>query len=419
MNRLIRRFSHINWALADQGMVSGANFLTGILLARFLGVEGFGIYTLGWLVLVFIGSIHTPLVMGAMMSIGPAYSEQDAPKYYGAVLVQNLAVSVAGTLLIGVGVYLTGLLVPEWGIQRLLWPLVIATFASMWQEFFRRYFFTRERPALAFMFDAIRYLGQIAALFLLFRFSPEGLDSSRAMWITAATAAIAILACPFVMGKVAWSWHWTRDIAARHYRSSKWPTLSAPLERVSEYAFYFGAGSLVGSAGVGALRAAQNMMGIAQILFLGLINVVQIKAAKHYGRDGLAALSKYLQQVAWMAGVATAVICLIFAITPAFWLRLFFGEEFVEFGELVRWWALAYTVNVFVLPLRSGLRALETTLPIFTSAMFAAIFAVVSASLVIDWLGLEGAAIGILLSKMIIVLVMWRGMRRSFVRFSH
>ena len=153
-------------------MVSGANFLTGILLARFLGVEGFGIYTLGWLVLVFIGSIHTPLVMGAMMAIGPAYSEQDQPAYYGAVLVQNLVVSIAGTLLIAGGVYLSGLLAPEWGIQQLLWPLAIATFAAMWQEFFRRYFFTRERPALAFAFDAIRYLGLIGALFVLFLFFP-------------------------------------------------------------------------------------------------------------------------------------------------------------------------------------------------------------------------------------------------------
>ena len=31
--RLLARYSYINWALADQAMVSGVNFLTGILLA--------------------------------------------------------------------------------------------------------------------------------------------------------------------------------------------------------------------------------------------------------------------------------------------------------------------------------------------------------------------------------------------------
>ena len=38
--RFLSRYSHINWALADQTMVSGINFLTGILLARFLGNRG-------------------------------------------------------------------------------------------------------------------------------------------------------------------------------------------------------------------------------------------------------------------------------------------------------------------------------------------------------------------------------------------
>ena len=33
----------INWALADQAMLSGINFLTGILLARYLGITEFGV----------------------------------------------------------------------------------------------------------------------------------------------------------------------------------------------------------------------------------------------------------------------------------------------------------------------------------------------------------------------------------------
>ena len=33
--RLLSRYSHVNWALADQTMVSGVNFPTGILLARY------------------------------------------------------------------------------------------------------------------------------------------------------------------------------------------------------------------------------------------------------------------------------------------------------------------------------------------------------------------------------------------------
>ena len=47
--RQLGRYRHINWALADQGVVSGINFLTGIMLARFLGLEEFGRFTLAWM----------------------------------------------------------------------------------------------------------------------------------------------------------------------------------------------------------------------------------------------------------------------------------------------------------------------------------------------------------------------------------
>lgn len=418
VNRLMRRYSHINWALADQGMVSGANFLTGVILARYLGIDGFGVYTLGWAVLLFIGSIHASFIIGAMMSIGPAYSDEDAPGYYGAVIVQNLGVSVVGTVLVIIGVYLSGWLAPEWGLEALLWPLAFAVFAALWQDFFRRYFFTRGRSAAAFKIDAIRYLGQVGVLFVLFQLYPDGLDSNRAMWITAITAAIPLVVCPFAMGKVTWSWHTTRVVAVRHFQSSKWVAGSAPLEWLSEYIFYFAAGSFVGSAAVGAVRATQNIVGVAHILFNGLINVVQVRAAKYYGQAGLAALSKYLQQVTWLAGSTTAIICLIFAITPTFWLRLFYGDEYVEYGELVRWWALVYSVNIFILPLRTGLRVFETTRPIFTSRVWAALFAVASVMVVFDWFGHEGAVIGILFSKLIIVMSLWWGYRHYFSKFA-
>ncbi len=47
--RFLARYSHINWAVGDQAMVSAVNFLTGIFLARYLGLAEFGPYTqCGW-----------------------------------------------------------------------------------------------------------------------------------------------------------------------------------------------------------------------------------------------------------------------------------------------------------------------------------------------------------------------------------
>ncbi|MCG8391989.1 MAG: hypothetical protein MI745_02810, partial [Pseudomonadales bacterium] len=90
----IRAYSHVNWALMDQGVISGVNFLSGILLARFLGIVEFGIFTIAWLVIEFLQSMQHSLIVAPMMSIAPKYSAEERPAYMGAVIVHQVCFSV-------------------------------------------------------------------------------------------------------------------------------------------------------------------------------------------------------------------------------------------------------------------------------------------------------------------------------------
>ena len=58
----IVRDGQINWAVTDQALVSGANFATGVLLARSLGLEEFGRFTLLWMGLQLLNQIPFALV---------------------------------------------------------------------------------------------------------------------------------------------------------------------------------------------------------------------------------------------------------------------------------------------------------------------------------------------------------------------
>src|ERR1700679_2383760 len=63
------------WALSDQALVSGANFLTFALLARALGVSEFGVFALSWAMVLLANSVQMALIVSPMMSVGP---KQDA-----------------------------------------------------------------------------------------------------------------------------------------------------------------------------------------------------------------------------------------------------------------------------------------------------------------------------------------------------
>ena len=406
--RLARRYRHINWAFADQAMVSGSNVFTGILLARFLGIDGFGSFSLAWAVLLLVASFHLPLIVGSMMSIGPKQSEDEAPGYYGAVIIQNLAVAVAGSAIVLVSAEVGGWLAPAWDIESLALPLSVATFATVWQEFFRRYFFTRGQPAAAFAVDAMRYAGQIAILLACFLFLPGLVDAAFALWIVAATAGVSAAVSLPLLRDIAYRGDVMRTVAVRHYRASKWMVMSNPIEWASENIFMFATGAFLGTTAVGALRASQNVAAMTNLLFLSLMNVVPVRAARHLHEGGPAAMSRYLRRVTLTGGLATVAMCLIFAVAPEFWLRLLFGEEFAHYGELVRWWALYYAISFFSLPLRSGLRAKEETRPIFTSRLLGGCFALAFAGSLIPWLGISGAVIGALATKTIATLRLWQ-----------
>lgn len=409
--RLLGRHSHINWALADQTLVSGVNFLTGILLARYLGIEEFGRYTLVWMSVLFVNSLQHAMINSPMMSIGPKQPDAEAPAYYGAIIVQQIVFSCVVFSSLFASVYWSGAMFPEWQVEGLALPLALAALAFLFQDFLRRYFFTRSRHSVAFVIDAIRYGGQIVVLFWLFAIFKGNVDSAQVLWVIAIMAALSALAGTFFVERVAISAKALKATAVRHWHFSKWLTGSSLMQWTSGNFFLISAGTLLGPTAVGAIRAAQNLIGITHILFQGLENVVPIQASRYYHENGAERLKTYLRQVMVNGGLATAAIALTLSVAPEFWLALVFGDSFVAYGSLVRWYGVLYVLMFFGLPLRAGLRAIEHSKPIFWSYVATSIFALSAAYPLINWLGLSGAMYGMLATQGGMLIVLWMGFR--------
>ena len=162
-------------------MVSGTNFITGIVLARYLGLDEFGIFALAWIAVLLLSNLQLAFVISPMMSIGPKQADQEAPAYYGAALINQLFFSGISFLLLFFGATVSGVLFPQWQIQHIAFPLALVAFSIQMQDFMRRYFFTNSRPRYAFANDAISYLGQLAILVWLFK--NASLKSEDAIWI--------------------------------------------------------------------------------------------------------------------------------------------------------------------------------------------------------------------------------------------
>ncbi len=409
---ILTRYHQTNWALADQTLVSGVNFLTSILLARYLGVEEFGRYTLVWMVILFVKSIQHAAINSPMMSIGPKQSKDEIATYYGAIIVQHIIFSCTVSLFLYIVVLFCSVIFPDFQVKGLALPIAIASLACQSHEFLRRYFFTLGNLQRAFFNDAIHYLGQIAILVLFFKTSPDEMDTTRVLLVIAVMASIATMSGIFFVGKIKISTGILRKIAYRHWHFSKWLTASALFQWTTGNLFIIMAGALLGSSAVGALKATQNLMGVIHILIIGLENIVPVRAAQHFHDKGNRALFGYLKRVATFGCSVTAITSIVAAIAPDFWLNLVFGEKYSSYGSLLRWWAIYYLLISTIVPLTSGLRAIENSQVIFTASAWMTLFSVLTAYPIAKYFGLFGVMAGITAVGAIQVFILWSGLKK-------
>src|SRR5690606_29672496 len=99
LDKLINHHRNAKWAFADQAIVSGNNFLTGILLARFMGPEVFGIFVVMQSILLYANSFQGALIFQPMMSAAPQLPETEKHQYLQGVFALQLMLSlVLGTM---------------------------------------------------------------------------------------------------------------------------------------------------------------------------------------------------------------------------------------------------------------------------------------------------------------------------------
>lgn len=410
LRRLWRRHHVMNWVLADQILVSGVNFLTTVVLARGLGIADFGRFALAWMVVLFVNALQHALIIQPMMSIGPKQRPAGQPDYYGAILAQQGLFGLAVFALVWAGLVLGDHLMPEGRLGALGLPVACAALAFQIQDLQRRYFFTCGRPALAFAGDALRYLTQIAALVWLVRHAV--LDAAEALWVIGACAlAAALVGAPMLDRRLGWNPAVFRAVLARHWRLGRDMAGSALLLWASRDIFTIAAGSVFGPVAVGALRAAQNLMGLTHVLLQGLQNLVPVRATHCYMRGGKRALVAYLRRATVAVMLATGAVAAVVAAIPEFWLRLLFGGEFAGYGALLRWYAVIYLLVALELPLTAALRTIEHTRPMIVAYLAGTVFALAAIHPLFIRYDLTGAVVGLLVTILIQIVLLALGLK--------
>ncbi|MBV8436726.1 MAG: lipopolysaccharide biosynthesis protein [Silvibacterium sp.] len=406
-------------ALVDQAIVSGANFITNVILARSLGPRDFGVFALAWMAVLFANSLQFAFVITPMMSVGPKQEPADRPLYYAAVLVQEIIFALICSLAVLLAVRLSAQHFPRWDVHGLGIPLSIATLAYLLQDFVRRYLFSTRRSKLALASDAVSYLTQLPIILWM---APRAhFTSQAALWVIALTSLAGFVVGCYWFEPIRLQFRALRAIFLRHWKISRWLAPSAFMQWSSGNLFVMAAPFYYGAAAAGILRASQNIVGVAHIWFLGLDNVVPAEAARRMHSKGLDASFDYIKQILWRWGLITLFFLALVALFPSLWLKIY-GAKYEAYGYILRLYALFYFVVFFAGPLRAGLQALEYTAPLFWSYLAMTGFSILFAGPFAKHLGLTGVMLGMTAAQILFQTIVGAGlvlrvrrMRRDFL----
>ncbi len=397
LSSLFARHGHANWAFADQAVVSGSNFVTGILLARFLGPESFGLFVLLNLVMLYVNSFQGALIFTPMISAAPQLSPEKRDRYLRGVFGLQLVLSL-GLALLALALGKAAIAFNPYGVgERLTDAIVVALacalLAFQLQDLQRRYYFVLENARAAFANDVISYGGQVTLIVLL------GLRET----LTVATAFAIIAGSSFTAfavgclhSKLRPAMKEARDVLFDGWRTGRDYLVAWQFQWIGTQGVLMVGGGLLGTQAAGAVRAVQNVVGPFNLVFQTMDNVIPVMAARRYADRGMDKLVSFLWRISLLG---TAVLLPILAALAVFAepiVHALYGARYVDAAELVALQAAYVFLQFHLRQVLFFLRTLTATGAIIRTGMVMAGCAIFVAFFSIDAFHLPGVMLAYL-----------------------
>ena len=251
-----------SWALLDQALFSGANWVLLFLLARWWGEEkaAYGAFVLGWQAFLLFAIFHNGVLLDPMLVYGPKRFAGRVGGYLGALLAGSVVVSGVGVivlLLVAAAYAAAGVDVGVTGVVAFAFvtPLILLWWVARRSSYIR----SEPRPA------ALAGLGYVTLMV------GGTLALQAAGQLTPVTAALmfGLASVPAALG-VAWAegvgrptLATLREAAGPHWRFGRWAIVAGLAMLVPERIYYFALPLMFADGGegtrlTGSLQAVHN-----------------------------------------------------------------------------------------------------------------------------------------------------------------
>ena len=382
-------------ALADQAVVSGASFLTTILVSRWTHAGQLGLYAIAVSVIVTLLGVQESLI-----ALPYTIQRHSAPggqsERAGGVLIQSALFSLASFFLLATAAATLWASGANSEAIILAWAAAAMAPFALLREFARRFAFAHLDSAMALALDVAVTAIQIAAL--------VGLG-----WTGNMSAATACIALGGACAVTALAWVCLvrptfvfrtgalRGAMRLSWELGGWLLAGQITVSVQGYVAYWLLAALVGATSTGVFAACMSVVSFANPLISGLGNILMPRSVEALRQGGLSQLRRQIAADALFLGLAMIVFCAVVAFAGADIMRMLFPDKAYD-GQGLTVTALAFAslATAVGFPASNALAAMERPQAIVLVGLLAVAVTVGLFWALVEPLGLFGAALAIL-----------------------
>lgn len=400
--------------ILDQALVSGSNFITGILLVRGLGLIEFGRFTIAYAILLLANSVQLSFISSPMITLGSLCATPEERRRFvrGIFGVQLVFCAITSVLaVIGTAVYVS--LRHRAGGADFLWPFASAVIAFLMQDWLRRYYFTVGKAAASVWNDAISYCGQVVVLLLLWW--THRLTLNTALWSIAVTSGAA-----FAMGAMLERLGCTRQETRSSWRQAHAISIDLGIASQLQWLVYQGAmligAGVVGAQAAGGVRATQNIVGPVNVAYQAMENIVPVRAAEEMKRGGIERVSAFLLRFGAIGFVALLFFFSAAALFSRQFLSFFYGRQLHAYAAVLDLQMLYFLLTWPIRQVAFLFRTITKTRPILVGSMVAAVVSLAAVYPAVRAFGAVGimlAAVAAQIGNLAYMLAVWMQMRKT------
>lgn len=336
LSRLTFWVTNSSLAVLDQGLISGSNFLIGILLARWLPPAHYGAYATAYAVFLLLSFFYQALLLEPQRVFGPSDYSHCERQYLSVLLRVHVVLALAIFLILGVTAWVLHECAPANGLAGALAGVSLAGPCVLLLWLARGGCYVTMSPKYAAAGAAVYCAVVLSGL--LFAYRVKVISPFFAFLLIALAALASGILVLSRLGPLVRSSECHMDwrvICAQNWGYGRWILASLGLSWITADLYYPLLSSFSGMAAAGQLKALLNFTLPIAHVFGALALLFLPYASRVLQEKGFAALRRFTWRLIWLFGVGSIVYwaCLVVWSKPV--LTVLYGGHYTDLACLV------------------------------------------------------------------------------------